>query len=282
MAPLLQHSIANRGKDAQDLRTNYLEVTSQQASTEPPLVLVHGYTGASVDFQDHLSALAKKRRVLAFDQRGHGQSSHQQIYQLTHLATDLIGLMDALDIDQCDLLGHSMGGVVAMNTAVNHPERVRSLILMDTSAQPIKLMSEAIATQLATAVRQGGCEALVPMMRSAQPTPAVQRSIQFLGEAAHWRRIQIKLEQMDPEAFIQLGREMANHELPASGLASIQCPTTVIVGAQDTLFLKPSEHLASSLPNASLQQVPEAAHSPQIENPEYWQHTIADHLANLR
>lgn len=264
------------------MQTAYLEVTSQQVSTEPPLVLVHGYTGASIDFQDHLFALAQKRRVLALDQRGHGQSSHQPNYQLTHLVTDLIGFLDALDIDQCDLLGHSMGGLVAMNTAATHPERLRSLILMDTSAQPIKLMSEAIATQLATVIQQDGCEALVPMMRSAQPTPAVQRSIQFLGEAAHWQRIQVKLEQMDPEAFIQLGREMANHELRASDLARINCPTTVIVGAEDTLFIKPSEHLASSLPNASLQRVPEAAHSPQIENPEYWQHTIADHLANLR
>lgn len=282
MAPLLQDSIANPGVDAQDLRTHYLEATSQQASTEPPLVLVHGYTGSSVDFQDHLSSLAQKRRVLALDQRGHGQSSRQQNYQLTHLVTDLIGFLDALEITQCDLLGHSMGGLVAMNTVVNHPDRFRSLVLMDTSAQPIKLTSEAIATQLATAVQQGGVEALVPMMRSAQPTPAVQRSIQFLGEAAHWRRIQVKLEQMDPEAFIQLGREMANHELPDNSLESIKCPVTVIVGAQDTLFLKPSKHLASSLPCASLQKVPEAAHSPQIENPEYWQNTIADHLANLR
>lgn len=284
---MLQQSIANLAPGAQDLHTAYLEVKpvelkTRQVSTEPPLVLVHGFTGSTLDFQDQLPELAQKRRVLALDQRGHGLSSHQGSYQISQLVTDLLGFLEALDIQHCDLLGHSMGGVVAMNALVAEPDRFRSLVLMDTSAQPIQLMSEAIASQLAATVEHGGCQALVPMMQGTPPTPAVQRSINHLGEAEHWRRIRVKLEQMDPQAFIQLGQDMRIHELPASQLAKITCPTTVMVGALDTPFLKPSEHLTAWLPNAVLKRVPEAAHSPQFENPQYWQHTIADHLANLR
>jgi pimeloyl-ACP methyl ester carboxylesterase len=280
-----QQSLANPAPGTQDLYSAYLEVGPEQATTEPPLVLVHGYTGSTLDFQDQLPAFAQQRRVLAFDQRGHGHSSHQAIYRLDQLVIDLLGWLDALEIEHCDLLGHSMGGVVAMNALIAQPTRFRSLILMDTSAQPIKLMSESMANQLADTVIQGGCQALVALMQGGQgapPTPAVQRSIDLLGEAEHWRRIKVKLEQMDPQAFVQLGQELAEHELPANQLATIECPTTVVVGALDTPFLGPSKHLAASLPNASLQQVPNAAHSPQFENPEYWQHTIADHLANLR
>ena len=279
---LAQHRVNNRAPGADNLHTAYHEVESGKASAQPPLVLVHGYTGSTLDFQDHLPELAQMRRVLAFDQRGHGHSSHQTRYQITELAGDLLGFLDALDIEQCDLLGHSMGGIFAMHSVVAQPARFRSLILMDTSAQPITLMSEAVATQLATSVQQGGCQVLVPMMQAAPPTPAVQRSMNYLGEAEHWRRIRVKLEQMDPQAFIQLGQELSTHQLPVAQLATIRCPTTVLVGALDRPFLQPSKHLAASLPNASLKQVPHAAHSPQFENPEYWQHTIADHLANLR
>lgn len=284
MKGLQQHSLANPAPGTQDLHSAYVEVGPEQATAEPPLVLVHGYTGSTLDFQDQLPEFAQQRRVLAFDQRGHGHSSHQAIYQLDQLVADLLGWLDALDIEHCDLLGHSMGGVVAMNALVAQPTRFRSLILMDTSAQPIKLMSESVANQLAEVVIQGGCQALVPFMREGQgaPNPAVQRSMDLLGEAEHWRRIKLKLEQMDPQAFIQLGQELAAHELPASQLATIHSPTTVVVGALDTPFLGPSKHLAASLPNASLQLIPNAAHSPQFENTEYWQHTIADHLANLR
>lgn len=276
------HHIQNPALGTQDHSTAYLDVAAQRASTEPPLVFVHGYTGSTLDFRDQLTSFAQRRRVLALDQRGHGNSSHQTDYSLPQLALDLLAWMDAMEIAQCDLLGHSMGGIVALRAAVGQPDRFRSLILMDTSAQPIEIMTDSMASQLAKIVGNGGCEALLPMMQGAPPTPEMQRSIETLGEAEYWQRIRTKLTQMDPLAFTQLGPAMGQHALSTEQLVSISCPTTVLVGALDKPFLAPSRHLRDHLPDARLELVPNAAHSPQFENPQFWQQTIADHLANLR
>ncbi|MGH7286868.1 MAG: alpha/beta fold hydrolase, partial [Myxococcota bacterium] len=81
-----------------------------------PLVLVHGFTGFRGDFATQLEALAGHGRVLAPDLRGHGESGRSgdpAHYTLAGLAADLLGFLDALGVERCDLLGHSMGGMLA-------------------------------------------------------------------------------------------------------------------------------------------------------------------------
>src|SRR3954447_14134296 len=100
-----------------------------------PLLLLHGFTGSKLDFHDQIGWFTDRRRVLAPDQRGHGESTNlarADAYALDILVDDLAGFLDALDVARCDLLGHSMGGMVAMRFALLHPTRLRSLILMDT------------------------------------------------------------------------------------------------------------------------------------------------------
>ena len=112
-----------------------------------PLVLVHGFTGGRIDFADVIDELADARQVVAHDHRGHADSTNTgeaDGYTIQVLADDLAGLVDELGLDRFDLLGHSMGGLVVMRYAVDHPERVRSLVLMDTLAGPADLPLEWI------------------------------------------------------------------------------------------------------------------------------------------
>ena len=104
-----------------------------------PFVLLHGFTGSKLDFHDQLGWFADKYRVLAPDQRGHGESTNvgsADDYRLSTLATDLAGFLTAVGAPRCHLLGHSMGGMVSLRFALRCPERLRSLILMDTAAEP--------------------------------------------------------------------------------------------------------------------------------------------------
>ena len=97
-----------------------------------------------------------RHRVLAPDQRGHGESSnfgHADAYSFDILVEDLAGFLDALDVQRCHLLGHSMGGMVAMRFALRYPERLTSLILMDTAAEPLTIFPQALREQLAKDVR---------------------------------------------------------------------------------------------------------------------------------
>ncbi len=259
-----------------DLQTAYSEIGSGF-----PFLLVHGFTGSKLDFQDQLEWFEDVRRVIALDQRGHGESTNQPPYELDQLVTDLVGFLNAMDIEACDLLGHSMGGMVALRAVLQHPDRFRSLILMDTTPLSVTLMDAHAWQTLTELIRKDGCQALLQSMRGQSITPTLRRSIDYLGEAEHWRRIQVKLTQMDPAAFIDLGQAMEHQQPLVELLSEIECPTTVIVGKQDQPFVKPAKLMANKIPNANLQIVPKAGHSPQYENPETWKYAVRQHLADL-
>ena len=244
----------------------------------PPFVLVHGFTGSKLDFHDQLEWFEDIRRLIALDQRGHGESSNYGPYDFDQLVTDLLGFLDELGITQCDLLGHSMGGMVAMRAVIQYPARFRSLILMDTAAEPIEMLSDEQRLQLDRLVEQEGCQALLPMMREQPANKAQQRGVDYLGEEEHWRRIAVKLAQMDPEAFSAFSAELTNNTSTLETLREIRCPTLILVGAKDVPFITPSRHMAEAIPNARLVTIPVAAHCPQYENAEAWRDAIRAHL----
>lgn len=258
-----------------------LKVAFSRTGQGFPLLLVHGYTGSKLDFYGQTEGFEDLRTVIAPDLRGHGETDHQQPYDLAQLTYDLLGFLDALQIPRCDLLGHSMGGIVALRAAAQDPTRFRSLLLMDTTAQPLILMESKVAEQLTKLVRQEGCEALFPMMQTGAQSPAIQRGIAHLGNDEYWRRVRLKLSQLDPDAFVDLREAMLASTVDDTELVSIDCPVTIVVGEQDALFRQPAEHLLARLPNASLTVVPFAGHSPQYENHDAWRRCVRAHLEQV-
>lgn len=256
-----------------------LDVAYNQTGAGPPFVMVHGFTGSKLDFQNQLPWFADTRQVIAPDNRGHGETSHAGPYTIAQLVEDLTAFLDALGLIRVDLLGHSMGGMAAMRFAIDNPERVRSLVLMDTSPGPMEMANPGMRDMLAKTVREKGCAALVPMMK-LQPQDEIRtRGVDYLGKAEHWRRITVKLEQLDPEAFIAFAGELASHADATDQLNQIICPTTVIVGKHDQPFLTPAKVLAQRIPEAVLVEIAQAAHNPQYENHEDWRAAIEQHLS---
>ena len=119
-----------------------------------------------------------RHRVLVPDQRGHGECSNPgraDAYSLDILAEDLGGFLDALDVQRVHLLGHSMGGMVALRFALRYPQRLASLILMDTAAEPLTLFPAALREQLAEGVRANGCGFRLDAMRAMPMSDAQTR-----------------------------------------------------------------------------------------------------------
>ena len=255
-----------------------------------PFVLVHGYTGSRDDFREQLPHLARLGRCIAIDQRGHGGSDNPGDlagYTLDALASDLEAALDALGVERCDLLGHSMGGMVALRLALAHPGRVASLVLMDTAARPVQLFPRAVWPAALAFVAQRGLAALGERMREgarANPNrpPAQLRSEQEMGSERYWARIRAKLDALDPAAFAALLPAMAEQESLLPRLHELRCPCLVIVGEQDVPFLGPSAELARGIAGAELVVVPDAAHSPQLESPDAWRAAVLAHLARAR
>lgn len=103
-------------------------------SDAPPLVLLHALGEDATDWDGVAPAFARHRRVLAPDLRGHGRSNRPGEYSLELMRADVLGFLDAVAPGRVDLVGHSMGGVVAYLLAEEVPGRVRRLVLEDTPA----------------------------------------------------------------------------------------------------------------------------------------------------
>lgn len=101
-----------------------------------PVLLVHGLAGASLtEWYQVAPKLAADRRVIMVDHRGHGLSARGDLrFDVSDDADDLAGVLDALEVDQVDAVGYSMGGAIAQELAHRHPGRVRRLVLIATFA----------------------------------------------------------------------------------------------------------------------------------------------------
>jgi len=256
---------------------------------ERAFVLVHGFTGSRDDFREHVPELARLGRTITLDQRGHGgttNSGRSADYTLDGLVADLAAAFDALGLARADLLGHSLGGMVALRFALAHPQRVASLVLMDTSPRPMSLpIPEAARTALAELVRSQGVAALLPGMRQRPPgdvPPSRRRTIERMGADIFWERVRRKLEAMDPVAWTELLRVLGDHPPAVDRLGEIHCPTLVMVGAEDAPFLAPADELERGISSAARVTIEGAAHSPQLESPAAWSAAIRGHLESVR
>lgn len=272
------------------VRVGAIEMAYEEHGTGGrPFVLVHGFTGSRDDWREMLPRLAGRGRTVAMDLRGHGDTTNTgdaASYDFAQLARDLVGFLGALGIDRCDLLGHSMGGMVAQIVTLEHPARVASLVLMDTSSEPIRREARAYFETAGKIAVDSGMQTLYEVMRGAAeratPSPAVARAIERMGTETHWARIRAKVLAMDPVAFATLGMRLTDSPALTKRLAGIQCPTTVLVGAEDTPFVESSRKMADQIPGANLVVIEAAGHSPQLENPEAWFAAIDAHLARVR
>jgi 2-succinyl-6-hydroxy-2,4-cyclohexadiene-1-carboxylate synthase len=272
------------------LTVNGVDLAYEDCGGGPrPFVLVHGFTGYRDDFRDQLPALTQLGRTIVYDHRGHGESTNTgnaANYSFAQLVDDLRALLDALDVPHCDLLGHSMGGMIALRFALAHPERVASLVLMDTAARAPDHFPRAPLAAAGAIARSDGMATLAALIRGRaadEPNRAAAeiRMERELGDA-YWERRRHRLVAMDPEAFAVLGLELVDAPPLTDRLAAIRCPTLVIVGEQDAGFLAPAQELASRIEGAMLVTVPDAAHSPQLENPPAWFEAIRTHLTRVR
>ncbi len=273
------------------LRANGIEIVYEdRGAGEQPLVLVHGFTGFRHDFASQLDSLAQRGRVLAPDLRGHGESAKTgdaASYTLAKLTDDLLAFLDALCIERCDLLGHSMGGMLALRAALRTPERIASLLLMDTAPGPLGFIDLSQLALAARVGREAGMAVLAQILRVRAQDDATRgapdrRVEQEWGEERFWAWRSSRVAAMDPVAYEALGRALVEQEDLGHRLAEIGCPTEVLVGELDLEFRRPSELLARGIPDARLTVLPGAGHQPQHEAPREWRAAVLAHLARAR
>lgn len=259
-----------------------------------PLLLVHGFTGAKEDFRDVVAPLAAAGHwVVAPDLRGHGASSHpkgEDAYGLARFASDLVGLVDVLGWDRFDLLGHSMGGMIAQVIAIDVPERIGRLVLMDTAtggvdgseqgavegSENARIMEMGI--ELCRAEGLAAVAAVLEMGEQPLETPAHARLAE-IPEFAAWE--EAKFAASSPDMWCAMVGQFLTVEDRIDALGHLPMPTLVVVGEQDRPFRSVSKRMAEVVPDARLVVIPGAGHSPQFENPQAWYAAVTSFLSQV-
>ncbi|RTE65098.1 alpha/beta fold hydrolase [Amphritea opalescens] len=108
-----------------------MQLNLQITGSGAPLIIIHGLFGTLQNWNAQTKALAEHFTVYAVDLRNHGRSPHTETNSYQEMADDIIELMDQQGLNSAHILGHSMGGKVAMQLAMNNPERVDKLIIVD-------------------------------------------------------------------------------------------------------------------------------------------------------
>lgn len=270
---------------ARDIEIAY----SEEGEGDRAFVLLHGYSGCRQDFDPVLPELASLGRTLAPDLRGHGQtsrSSQSASYTYDELIADVRAFLDAMKIRRCDLLGHSMGGMVAVRFALVHPERVHSLVMMNTTPRGLDGVDREGFSRAWAVARSAGMVVLQKALEShlaADPDrPPSDRRCETEWGDRYWQHHRRRFHSMDPEAYAQLGPMMLDAPAVTDRLGEIDRPTLVMVGAEDTSFLAAAEVLEQGIPGAVRVTIPEAGHHPHRENKEAWVGAIRSHLTRVR
>ena len=254
-----------------------------------PLLLVHGFGGAKEDFGDWMDQFASEGwHAVAPDLRGHGEGPRppaEHHYGFDFFVDDLIALADDLGWDRFVLLGHSMGGMVAQMLALKHPHRLDGLVLMDTSHGPLPHVDVELRELGKQVAREQGLAVLQELMKNTEGADP-------LGNAAHERLLRERpgYEEFCDNKFLTLQVEMWVTMIDAlfaqvdrlDALRDLNVPTLVIVGELDAEFRATSAEMAEAMPNATLEVIPDAGHSPQFENPDAWWKAMAGFLQRVK
>ncbi len=245
-------------------------------------MLCHGFSGSAHDFSLHIPALADQRTVLALDHRGHGRSTKTgsaDTYSLEALTGDMVAWLEEAVGQPVDLLGHSMGGRVALELTLEHPELVHSLILMDTSAggfaQPDSPMGAMFRSFLATYDPASGLPDMA-LMRGPED------DLIDATTPLDWRERKAELSAaFDPYALQGLGRELSNlgSRSLRGRLGEIDRPVTVLVGSEDHPLVDQAPDLAGGIAGSALVIIDGGYHSPQLTHAAEWRDAVEGHLA---
>jgi pimeloyl-ACP methyl ester carboxylesterase len=253
----------------------------QQVGEGPDVVMVHGITGnLAVWHLQLVPALAERCRVLTYDLRGHGYSDAPPTgYSPDDMATDLLDLLDAMEIDRPVVIGHSYGADVALYLAANHPERVREVVAIESALpalEPIRRDEDWVGWSYWVAALEGAGHPVPPerrsdlryLMRATIDLPKQWGPLRGLPRKPA-PMLRLLEETTLPEDYRRIG------SLPLERIPEIRTPV-VLMYAERSAFLDTFEYLRAHLPDVHPILLPPTqwGHFGPLEQPE----VVIDHL----
>ena len=236
-------------------------------AARPPVILIHGAGGHHLYWPPQVRRL-HNQRVFAVDLPGHGKSAGVGHHTIEDYASETMQFLKALKLNRAVLVGHSMGGAVALQAALEHPKRVIGLVLIGSAA---RLRVNPTLLQLSS--------------DPAKAEDVVQTVIDLsFGENANARLKELAGQRMlETRPSVLHGDLLACNSFDvAAGTDKIAAPTLLIFGEHDRMVSpRNGQNLRDQIPGARLELVPDAGHMVMLEQPDGVATLLADFINNI-
>lgn len=259
-----------------------LELHAEVTGTGPPLVLLHGFTGAADTWAGLTATLTADYTVIAPDLIGHGRSdapADVERYRMPRAAADLVALLRQLGHERAAWIGYSLGGRTALQVVADHPDAVEVLILegaspgiADDEERAARVRSDEA---MAERIERNGVEAFidtweqVPLFASQLTLPAETRAaIRATRTANTATGLANSLRGMGAGA----------QDPVLDRLAAIDMPTLLIAGELDTKYVGIAGDMARTMPDATMHAIEGAGHAAHLERPAAFQRPLLEFL----
>lgn len=254
----------------------YYESTGTSSET---IVFSHGLLWSGRMFYKQVAALSDTYRVVTYDHRGQGRSAvAPDGYDMDTLYEDAVGLIEKLDLGPVHFAGLSMGGFVGMRLAARRPDLVRSLMLLETSAEAEPAENVLKYRTLSTVVRYFGAWAV------AGPVMKIMFGQTFLNDSARADERGYWTEQLkqNKRSIVRAVNGVIDRKPVLDELANITAPTLVVVGDEDipTVPAK-AQRIHERIAGAQLVVIPRAGHTSSVEESAAVTASIRAFLSNV-
>jgi len=243
------------------------------------IVLIHGFSDNLNMWYNQAPEFSKRYRVLTYDVRGFGRTeAGKQPYSMSLFADDLYELLRALQIESACVLGYSMGGRIALEFALKHPEMTEGLIFANSGigAAPSPDMEER-RSMMAGILQQGDNDLISEIMTSASFSPDFGQR----NPPAFQRYKSVKLQNNPSEYYAIMQAIVGAIDSPVE-LNRLRCPVLIIAGEHDGLMdVSVAESMNKAIEKAELHLLP-TGHAAAIEAPTQFNRIVLDFLAKIR
>jgi 3-oxoadipate enol-lactonase len=252
-----------------DLDVHY-EITAPELGN--PVLCIHGLGSSTEDWQPQLAALTRSHTVITYDVRGHGKTSKPRgSYSVKQFAEDAAALIEHLEPGPVHVMGISMGGMIALQLAIDFPQLVRSLVIVNSGPEMVlRTWKQRIAIyQRFVIVRLMGMRKMGQVLASAL-LPKPEHAAQRTTFVERWAR-------NEPRAYLRSLRALIGWSV-SDRLSKIRCPTLIVSADQDYTPVAYKEHYTKLIPGARLAVIPDSRHMLPVERPGEFNRVVVEFL----
>jgi pimeloyl-ACP methyl ester carboxylesterase len=253
---------------------NGVDLYFEQEGDGDDVLFISGLADEGACWVDQVAGLKQRYRLTTFDNRGVGRSSTPDgPFQIADFAADTIGLMDQLGLERPHVVGSSMGGAIAQELALAHPDRIRSLVLNGTWCRGDRFLHEIFRNWMWSAQKADSIRDFLVTVNLWCFSPRIWND----GTMDGW----IDAAEASPyaqsvDAFCRSSEALIRHDT-ADRIAAISAPTLVTVGELDLcLPARYAEAIAERIPGSRVVVVPAVGHQPFQEVPDDYNRLLSE------